>query len=147
MVNDGLTDEEDSDLRYSVRLLIRRPNIDPNLITEHLGLTPDDFVIAGSERRTPKGDLLPGKHRMSAWSHSFRTERHRHFFSDVERMIGILEPQKSFLVHLVDGGGFVDLIVDMPGDVNLGSSLGWRAMARLADLRIDLGIEVFPHMR
>jgi hypothetical protein len=62
-------------------------------------------------------------------------------------MIDRLEPYKALRSEIAGSGGSIDLIVDLPGDVNLGSTLGWRAMARLSNLHIDLGIEVFPEMR
>jgi hypothetical protein len=46
--------------------------------------------------------------------------------------------------RVTDSGGSVDLIFALPGAVYLGSTLGWRDMARRSDLHIDLGIEVFP---
>jgi hypothetical protein len=146
MVTEQSADEENSELRYQVRLLIHHPNIDPDRITEILGLTPHLSVKAGSVRKAPNGVILPGPQKFSVWSHSFRVEGHRHFFTDVEKMIDRLEPHKALLNEIAGSGGSIYLIVDMPGDVNLGSTLGWRYMARLSDLHIDLGIEVFPDM-
>jgi hypothetical protein len=144
MVTEQMTDEEYSELRYSVRLLIHHPHIDPDRITETLGLTPHLSAIAGSVRKAPNGVILPGRHRTSVWSHSFSVERHRHFFSEVVKMIDRLEPHKALLHEIADSGGFMSLIVNLPGDVNLGSNFRWREMARLSDLHIDLGVEVFP---
>ena len=45
---------------------------------------------------------------------------------------------------IVKGGGAIDLIVNLPGDLNIGDALPWHEMQRLSALRIDLGIEVFP---
>jgi hypothetical protein len=146
MVTEQSAHEENSELRYQVRLLIHHPNIDPDRITEILGLTPQLSAIAGSVRKTRTGTVLPGLHRSSVWSHWFCVEGHRHFFTEVEKMIDKLEPHKALLTEITGSEGSIDLIVDMPGDVNLGSTLGWRYMARLSDLHIDLGIEVFPDM-
>jgi hypothetical protein len=136
--------DEDDPLRYSVRLLIRHPNIDPDRITKILGLSPQLSAMAGSERRTRTGDLLPGPHKDSVWSHWFRVEGNRLFFSDVEKTIDKLQPHRALLAEIADSGGFIELIVSLPGDVNIGDSFPWRKMARLCDLHIDLGIEVFP---
>jgi len=53
-------------------------------------------------------------------------------------------PHKEFLHEIVNGGGTIDLIVHLPGDINIGDCFPWRDMARLSALRVDLGIEVFP---
>jgi hypothetical protein len=93
---------------------------------------------------TPTGLSLPGVYKESAWSHWFRVERNRPFFTDIVKLIDRIEPHKQFLHDIVVGGGTIDLIVGLPGDTNIGDCFRWRDMARLADLRIDLGIEVFP---
>jgi hypothetical protein len=130
---------------YEVRLLIRHPNIDPDRITKTLGLIPHSSAMAGSERRTLAGDLLPGLHKDSAWSYSFRVTGNRRLFSDAAKLIDKLEPHQAFLAELDHGGGSICFILDLPGDVNMGDVLPWRDMARLANLHIDLGIEVFPN--
>ena len=131
-------------LRYEVRLMIKHPNIDPAEITKTLGLKPNVSGIVGSRRMTPAGKPLPSVYRESGWSHWFRVERNRRFFQDVVKVIDKIEPHRDFMLKIVDGGGTIDLIVHLPGDVNIGASLPWREMARLCALRIDLGIEVFP---
>lgn len=131
-------------LRYSVRLMIKHPGIDPARITEALRLTPNRSHVVGSPRMGPTGLSLPGVYKESAWSHWFRVERNRLFFTDIVKLIDRLEPHKQFLHDIVGGGGTIDLIVGLPGDTNIGDCFRWRDMARLAALRIDLGIEVFP---
>lgn len=135
---------DDDLLRYSVRLLIRHPNIDPDRITSTLRLTPHLAAVAGSVRKNPLGAVLPGLHKDSVWSYWFRAERKRQFFSDAAKLIDKLEPHKTFLTEIEQGGGSICLILDLPGDINMGSVLSWRDLARLGALRIDLGIEVFP---
>lgn len=131
-------------LRYSVRLMIKHPNIDPAKITEALGLNPNVSGIVGSRRMTPAGKPLPSVYRESVWSHWYDTKQNRRFFSDVTKLIDRLEPHKAFLIEIGKSGGSIGLIVELPGDVNIGDSIPWREMARLCALRIDLGIEVFP---
>jgi hypothetical protein len=147
MVTEPLANDENSELRYRVRLLIHHPNIDPVRITETLELTPHLSAMAGGVRKAPNGAILPGPHKLSVWSHSFRVEGHRRFFVEVEKMIDRLEPHGALLTEIATSGGFITLVVDLPGEVNLGSTLPWREMARLSNLHVDLGIEVFPDMR
>jgi hypothetical protein len=137
-------DAESKDLRYQVRLLIRHPAIDPDRITSTLGLTPHLSAMVGTVRKNPVGTVLPGLHKHSVWSHSFRTGGNRRFFRDVVKLIDKLEPHQAFLIEIGKGGGSVCLILDMPGDTNIGDVFPWREMARLAALQVDLGIEVFP---
>jgi hypothetical protein len=144
MTNAQVDDDERGPLRYSIRILIRHPNIDPDRITNTLGLTPHRSAMVGSVRKTPTGRILPGLHTDSMWSHWFRVERNRLFFSDVVDLIDRLEPHKNFLIELERTGGSTSLVVDLPGDVNIGDVLSWSQMARLSAMRISLSIEVFP---
>jgi hypothetical protein len=148
------SDEEDeweekikASLRYSVRILTKHPNIDPATITQMLQLQPNVFHVAGTSRKTSKGDPLPGEYRESGWSHWFRVQRSRRFFEEVTKLADLLEPRKEFLHEIVSQGGTIDLIVHLPGDINIGSTLDWRDMVRLAALHIDLGVEVFPDFK
>jgi hypothetical protein len=74
------TEGEDNGFRYVVRLLIKHPHIDPARITAGLELPPNHFHVAGGIRTTPTGQVLPGLHKESSWSHSFRVEGNRGFF-------------------------------------------------------------------
>ena len=144
MALDQWDHETDEALRYVIRLMIKHPNIDPARITETLGLVPTVSGIVGSRQMTPAGKALLSVHPVSAWSHWFQVDKRRLFFTDVVKIVDRLEPHKDFLLKITEEGGTIDLIVHLPGDVNIGDSLSWRQLARLSALRIDLGIEVFP---
>jgi hypothetical protein len=51
---------------------------------------------------------------------------------------------QEFPDELEKTGGSISLVVDLPGDVNIGDVLSWSHMARLSAMRIRLSIEVFP---
>jgi hypothetical protein len=76
--------EKNESLRFSIRLLIRHPNTDPDRITKTLQLTPRLSAMVGSVRKGPKGNVLPGLHGDSVWSHSFSVERNRFFHGRCE---------------------------------------------------------------
>lgn len=139
-----MAEEKDERFRYQVRLLVKHPDIDPARITNTLGLTPNISAIAGSTRETPAGTVLPGVHKVSLWSHSVDVKGNRFFFSDIVEMINKLEPQKALLTEIANSGGSIDLIVHLPGIMNIGDVFRWDDMARLCVLQINLGIEVFP---
>ena len=136
-------DENEPDYRYDIRLLISHPSIDPARITSALGKTPSHSAIAGAPTRPGR----PYFHRLSFWSYSYEVEGKRKFFSSFAETMDWLEPHRDFLADIVKDGGDITLIVNLPGDTNIGSTLSWRDMARLAALKIDLGVEVFPDMR
>jgi hypothetical protein len=142
---DGNDCKESKRLRYKVRLLIRHPSIDPVLITEELGLIPRMSALAGNARITPRGEPLPGLHKVSMWGYSFLVEGKRLFSEDLQKMIDVLQPHATFLAKITEDGGNIELIFHLPGDINIGDDISWRDLKRLSDLQIDLGIEVFPN--
>jgi hypothetical protein len=136
---------EGVDLRFVIRLLIVHPNFDPSGITEQLKIAPTMSHAFGAPCKTPNGKLLPGTYKVSRWGWSMRVEGKRNFFEDVAQLAERLKPHKEFLAKLAGTGGKIAVIVDLPGDVNIGWNLPSAELRNLADLKVDLGIEVFPH--
>lgn len=137
-------EEENSKLRFVVRLLIKHPNLDPGLISERLAMLPNMTQLVGTKRKTPKGVSIGGTYRESRWGWSIRVAGKRSFFDDVTDLANRLKPHKKFLSEIIDSGGTIEVIVHLPGDVNIGWTLDWQEMEKLAELQINLGIEVFP---
>lgn len=136
---------EDQTLRFVLRLLITHPNIDPEQISERLGIVPQTAYQVGSKRLTPKGNALPGLHRESRWGWSVKIEGKRDFFSDVSALVERLEVHKEFLSAISKDGGSIEIILHLAGDANIGWTMPWKELSRMALLKIDLGIEVFPN--
>jgi len=137
--------EEKDNYRYGIRLLIIHPNIDPAVISSKLQLRECMRWMAGTKRQTPTGTPLPGIHSDTRWGYSFEVEENRFFFNDVKNFLKKLEPHKEFILELTDTGGSVSIIVNLPGDINIGDTFEWKDLELLISLRIDLGVEVFPH--
>ncbi len=138
-------DEPETEERsFVIRLLIKHPSCEPSEITRELGLTPHLARKVGDARPTPKGTPPSETYRETAWSHSFRVTGERRFFTSADALVLGLEERASFLQHLSETGGTVCLIFDLFGEHNVGDVLRWRSLARLAALRVDLGVEVFP---
>ncbi len=144
MKKSKMTDDDNNRYRYAMRLLIRHPTIDPNTITKELGLAPVVANHAGSQRVTPTGTVLPGVYNATTWGYSARFNGGKYFYEEVRKLIFFLEPHKHFLSNIVDTGGAIDLIVNLPGDINMGDLMIWQVMAQLVTLKVNLGVEVFP---
>jgi len=149
MVN-AMDDPQDEDPQnakriYSIRLLIKHQTIDPALITARLGLVPRATHTVGHPRRTPIGTPLPGVYKESAWGYSFDVKGTKYFAKDVMALVSRLESHAAFLHELTDTGGSITIIVNLPGHVNIGSTINWPDLHRIAALHIDFGVEVFPN--
>jgi hypothetical protein len=142
-----MSDGENADLVYGIRLLIRHPQIDPALITAGLGLIPDMSHTPGKDRKTPIGTPLPGVYGETDWGYRFKVEGKRLFSKDVVELVSRLEEKAAFVHELIDTGGWIELSVQLPGYVNIGDDVRWQDLRRIAALRINFGVEVFPNFR
>ncbi len=138
------SEADNGPLRYEIRLLIKHPDIDPDSITSALGIEPHVSWRAGAPRKTPTGGNLPGVYRETAWSFSYRVEGSRRFSIDIEKTLERLVPHRQFLLGIVESQGQVTLIVNLPGDINIGSVLTLDALSKISELKIRFGVEVFP---
>lgn len=131
-------------LRFNIILLIRHPSIDPQVITNRLGLEPFRCWRQGEPRFTPKGNKLPGTYPNTSWHCSFDFEGERSFFHSMQVLLERLDVHRDFFNSMVSEGGQIYLNVNLSGDENIGSVLNWNVMEKLIALKINIGVEVFP---
>lgn len=129
---------------YRILLLIKHPNIDPNLITSELNVEPDRTWRAGDLRETPAGNRLPGVRTETMWTYTFAYGNDRRFFVRVDELVDWLNKHQDFLLSVESGRGSTEIYVQLPGDANLGDAVSWKTLKKMTDLRVDLSIEVFP---
>ena len=118
----------------------------PDAITKALGLRPQYFWRRGEPRRTPGGTELGGIHNETMWRHTIR-KKGRRFFEGLWAFLSRLQPKRDVLAQLVSGGGTMTLIINLPGDVNMGDVLEPRTLRLMSELGVELGVEVFPKMK
>lgn len=135
---------EEGHLFYAVRLAIKHPTVDPDRITQALGITPDWSWKVGASRSTPAGRSLPGRHGETYWTSARRVTAHRAFFDTAVDFLDMLERHADFVRGLADSGGTVAIVAHLSGADNIGDDLTPAMLARMAALNIGLGIEVFP---
>ncbi len=140
-------DNENSALNFKIVLMIDHPGMDPARITAELGMKPRYHWKAGDARQTPVGTPLPGRRQQSYWAISEEVAGHRDFFTSVADWVARLEPSAAFLSEIVETGGSIYIGLQLSGKRNIGDVINWDALARIAALKIQLGVEVFPDMR
>lgn len=130
--------------RVDIELFIRHPSLTPQEITAALGLEARFAHGAGGRRKAPDGTLLDGVYRDTRWRHSIRHELRDQWFADkVAALVDRLVPHRDFLHSLRDTGGAASIMVQFLGDGYLGDELSADTLAKMADLRLDLGLEVY----
>jgi hypothetical protein len=81
------------------------------------------------------------------WSRISETRGERGFFSEVTDVISWLEGRSTFVREVLDTEGSIEVIVQLPGDKNIGDSCNATVLARAAAMGVSLGVEVFPDIR
>ena len=132
--------------KFTMRLLIKHPDIDPDDITRRLKFEPDLMWRVNEPRTSPAGRPLAGSHRSSMWSRSQIIEGKRSFFDELLQLLEQMELNKEFVKKLTDDEGIVTVIFDLHGRTNIGDVVTWKTMERLAALQVNLGVEVFPNI-
>ena len=129
---------------FRVELLVRHPTLTPDEITLALSLEPSIAHRIGDIRTTPKGTVLPGSRPDTRWRHVRRHETTGQWFaSKVAELLAELEPHRDFLRALRATGGRAEVIVQFLGDGYFGDALPVPTLSRLADLDLELGLEIF----
>lgn len=140
-------EDDNATLKYGIVLMIKHPDMDPARITSALGIAPRRVWKAGDPRQTPIGTKLPGQWPGSYWMIAEEEVGYRDFFTSVENWVDKLEPFATFLSEIIGTGGSISIALQLSGKQNIGDIIGWEYLARLAALKITLGVEVFPHAR
>jgi hypothetical protein len=65
----------------------------------------------------------------------------------VQELLSALRLHRDFFAKLAPEGGRVTLIINLPGDVNMGDVLEPQALQLMSELQLELGVEVFPHWK
>lgn len=131
--------------RFGIVLLIRHPSIDPKEISAELKLEPFSSCKAGDQKVTPKGTPLTGIWDRSSWNHVFEYEGDSGFFEETERLLAQFALHKDFFVRIAKEGGYAEIYLQLPGDVNQGSSVKPSVLKLMSELGLHLGAEVFPN--
>lgn len=130
--------------RPMARLLIVHPEMDPALITDKLGIQPSQSSRHGQPRVTPKGTTLPGTYTDTRWCMSFRNDENRSIEALVVHALAVLPAKSKFWGELVRSGGKAELILSLGGSQYQGASLKAETIRQLAQMGMQLGLEVYP---
>jgi hypothetical protein len=129
---------------FAVSLSICHPDIDPAEVTKAIGLVPTKVSRCGEPRKTPKGERLEGTYPFSFWSHSFDVSGAVELGQILEELTVRFRGYEQFFQRMVRENGSVELFCGVFVDGNWDEVLSHRLMRLLADLHIDLRLDVYP---
>ncbi len=130
--------------RYAVSLRIHHPDVDPGAISDRLGLAPRAAWKAGDARSARDGTALGGRHDSTYWTSPLGQGPGDGLEEALEAFTSRLAPQGDFFRELHATGGRIEYFVGWFSETNCGVILGCRLLQALADLRIDLALDIYP---
>src|SRR3954464_9827736 len=95
--------------RFAVSFHINHPDIDPQRVTDALGIEPQFFFRVGEQKRFPSGKTRAGTFENSGWYHRFDLKEVRDLFPFLEELLTRLELSGNFLPDLAGSGGSAEL--------------------------------------
>jgi hypothetical protein len=133
--------------RSKISLRLRHPTIDPAEITAALHLNPSRCWRAGEPRTTPKGGELEGINRETYWTARLVEGEWPPTALPVliSDLLAQLALHRSFFHRIRSEGGAVEFFVGWFFEAQSGDVFDCNLMARMADLKIDLSLDVYPN--
>ena len=129
---------------FKVSLRVKHPNIDPAEITVALELFPKRTTRAGAPRTTARGEPLKGTYDVTYWTHGFDVKGASELGVVLEDLVDRLQKHERFFHRIVGEGGTVDLFCAIYAAGNWDEVMSHALMGRLAALRVDLRLDVYP---
>ena len=137
--------EEPTHYHFRISLRFRHPSVDPEKITEALGIEPDRCWKAGEPRRTPTGTPLDGTYPDSYWVVDIAAGRWPVEVNDaIHESLRRLARHRSFLHKIRAEGGTVEFFVGWFFENQSGDTLTHQCLALAGDLWVDLTFDVYP---
>jgi len=132
--------------RYKISLRLRHPSLDPAEITSALQRSPFRSWRAGEPRTTPRGTPLEGRNRETYWTAKVVEGGwpDKGLAVAMRELLDQLVPHRDFFDRIRSDGGKVELFVGWFFDGQSGGTFDCDLMARMADLNIDLSLDVYP---
>lgn len=136
--------------RYCISLRITHPYIDPNEISNVLGLKAFIQWKAGDPRINLKGVELGGLRDDSFWRyHPHDKEKisseTRYLEDYLDDLTSSLSKNRDFFASIVNSGGHIEYDIGMFSEHNIGSVLPSQLLKRIADLNIGLSFDIYAY--
>jgi len=133
---------------FTISLRIRHPEIDPDVITEALGLQPQHSWKAGASRQTSTGGT--GEHRDSYWMAKLMDEPQLtttqiSIESVLVQTITQLRRAQAFLEKLHAEGAVSELSISLFARENFRLELTPETMTLMGRMGLAVAFEVQPH--
>ncbi|AGG89781.1 DUF4279 domain-containing protein [Rhodanobacter denitrificans] len=129
--------------RFKISLRFFGSSFDPSDLSTELGIKPTRMWKAGERRTTPKGRELEGIYDESYCT--FNIERHgeENLSETLERALASFGQYKDIFHRICIEGGRIEFFIGWFSVGNSGDTLPYKLMSKLAELEIDLALDVY----
>jgi len=131
-------------LTGSVCLRFYHPTQNLDFLTSTFELPYLNSWVAGTPRKTPKGEPLPGIYRESIWTSEQEYSIKEGFAGALMQCIKQLIQYKNIVEDIIQSGGKSSICIALTGAKNNGGTIKFETLKILGELGVDLDIEVFP---
>ncbi len=129
-------------LKYDVSFRVRHPEMDPEHISEELGLKATYKWKAGTGRKTPKGETLKGTHESTYCSFELQHPQKTGLSDLLKQFNNKLYQHRDFIKSIRVTGGSLEYFVGWYSNKDSGEIFDLELLTQLVELGIDLSIEV-----
>lgn len=123
--------------------LISHPEIDPDSVTNKLGLEPYLSQKKGQNVTTPDGRVTGSKYEMNKWGYKTELAARNDLGKRVEELIDHLYESRAFVRKVSEDGGRVSVFLNVPKPSSLALMMTPEALSKIGEMRIRFGFEIF----
>lgn len=132
------------DETFSISLRTWHPVMPAQELIEAIGMEPQVACSVGARRVNPVGELLDGVYRASYCSFDLEVKASGDFTEALAPLLSQLDGKQSLFRQIALTGGRTELYVGVFVDGDSGFTLAIDDMRRLAELSLELSVEVYP---
>lgn len=132
------------DETFSISLRTWHPVMPAQEMIEAVGLEPQITHSVGARRLTPAGELLDGFYRTSCCSFDLVVQATGDFTEALAPLLSQLDGKQSIFRQIALTGGRTELYVGVFVEGDSGFTLATDDMRRMAELSLELSVEVYP---
>lgn len=129
--------------KFAVSLRYSGKTTDPDLICEHLGLTPKFKHRLGNPRTTPTGQPLKGHYDAHYCLFKIACDQYSELHECLEGTLNNLMKSKAIFDLVKQNGDRFEFFIGWFSTGNTGDIFGSKLIAQLAALNIELAFDVY----
>ncbi len=132
-----------AEMMFVVSLRVEHPTQQHEAIARALALKAKFGYSVGEQRKTPKGGLLEGLNKKTYCCFDLLPKQPGDFTDGIRQLIPLLSKHGSYFQSLVLEGGRAELFVGVFAEETTGFTLSVQDMATLANLSLELSVEIY----